>query len=180
MLVLASSVTLDWNETISFAFFTLASFLHFFKGKNRVATAIYCLDDTLEEEDVSTIFDELAQLLKSHSCEKDFSPKFRCQQVSQLRYMSRTNTYVLYEQAEKLVLIFVLVLGSKAPSNDDRGHQKFEYLTRENNDFCISFTLRAAFFNLKYIFFLCRPLQPRESPVEGAKTRSEKLLYFFF
>ena len=57
----------------------MASFLHFFKGKNRVAAAIYCLDDTLEEEDVSTIFDELAQVLKSHFCEKDFSPKFRCQ-----------------------------------------------------------------------------------------------------
>ena len=94
--------------------------------------------------------------------------------------MSRTNTHVLCEQAEKLVLIFVLVLGSKAPSNDDRGRQKFEYLTRKKQRLLHPLHAMGCVFSFEMFFFLpSSTKQPHESPVEGANTRSEKLLYFF-
>ena len=80
------------------------------------------VDDTLDEEDVLMIVDELEEVqnspLQISLSWRRFFLKISLstsgrQRVSRLRYMSRTTTHVDCVQANELVL-FVLVLGSKA------------------------------------------------------------------
>lgn len=85
--------------------------------KIRVTAAIKpYVDATLVEEDIlwvwSTIltFVNLVFVKTSQSFVVDGQPK----RVSRLRYMSRTTTHADHGQANRLLLIFVLFLGSKA------------------------------------------------------------------
>ena len=76
------------------------------------------VDDTLDEEDVLMIFDELEVqnsrcICKSRSREADISSRLPCRQAVdnklRLRCMSRTTRYTDNDQANKLVFVFDLV-----------------------------------------------------------------------
>ena len=109
---LTQFVTLEWKQPVSRCF---PCFFHVIsRGKNRVVTAIMLYRDDI------IIFDGLevpnSPLQISFSWRRVFLKislsKSGRQLVFHLRDMSRATTHVNYDQANKLVLVLVLVLGS--------------------------------------------------------------------
>jgi len=111
--------TLDWKEAV-LRFSTLVFYVFSWKNNN----SCYSHNDTniwmshlMEKTSrwFSMSWKYITHLCKSGSCGDNFSSKFHCRkQVSRLRYMSWTPTHTDHDQANKLILIFFLVLASKA------------------------------------------------------------------
>lgn len=88
------------------------------EGKIRLTAAIKpYMDATLVEEDILWVWSTkltFVNLVSVKTTSQSFVVDGQPKRVSRLPYMSRTTTHADHDQANRLLLIFVLFLGSKA------------------------------------------------------------------